>query len=200
MKLPTQKNKLLVIVGVGGLAVVGLYVYGTSAIGPMLRAASQLGQELSAKRQQLAAIERTIAQEASLRSEQERLTASLEELRRSLPLEQELPSAIEMLGSLATQTGVKIQTMFPQRSLDEVDDSGKAGKPGSALYKTIPIQIDAAAGFHQLGAFLGKVEASTQAIELKSLRISSNPKDPRRHEIKLILKVYFAASDVTRES
>ena len=58
------------------------------------------------------------------------------------------------------------------------------------------MQIDALSGFHQLGSFLGRVESGPQPMRLRSLRLSGNPKDFRRHNSKIILIVYFAAQDL----
>ena len=61
------------------------------------------------------------------------------------------------------------------------------------LYKEIPIQIDALAGFHQMGMFLSRVESGAQPMQVRMLRISDNPSEPRRHVVKLQLVAYFAS-------
>jgi hypothetical protein len=43
--------------------------------------------------------------------------------------------------------------------------------------------------------FLSRVEAGAQPMQLKSLRISGNPKEPRRHSVKLVLLVYFSSPE-----
>lgn len=207
MKLTGAKREQTIILGVVVLGVVILYVYVTALVNPLWKRFVQLGQEVRSSRTTLQETERVIAQEPSLRQEHQRLSETIEGLGQALPSEEGLPKVIEVLSQVAEETGVRIQTIFPQRSFEGPGESaGKAG--GSAtkgvadnlkdLYKEIPIQIDALSGFHQLGAFLNQVESDAQAMELKSVRISGNPKDPRAHDVKLVLRVYFSGARAKR--
>lgn len=189
-----QDQQLLV--GVVVFAAAGLWGYGVYLMKPLAQAVSRVGQDARTASITLQHVEQTLAQEPQLRNEFRALSETTATLRASLPSEEELPSSIELLSDLANQTGVKIQTIFPQRSLDRsvAPNLAPASTLGQAgLYKEIPIQIDALAGFHQLGSFLSRVESGSQSIQLSSLRISGNPKEPRRHHVRLVLLVYFAA-------
>ena len=114
-----------------------------------------------------------------------------------LPAEEELPVIIERLSDLASQSGVKIQLVMPQRPL-QGGAGGAVPQPSApsspALYKEIPIEIDALAGFHQLGTFLSRIELGEQAMQLRSLRISQNAKTSRRHLVKMTLVAYVIPS------
>src|SRR3989338_2900230 len=106
---------------------------------------------------------------------------------------------LPFFSGLASQTQVKIQTIFPQRPLNQPDDRLLAaqGKTATELmvYKEIPIQIDAQANYHQLGTFLSLVEASKKPMQVTTLRVSSNPKEPRWHNVSLSLLTYFAVHE-----
>jgi Tfp pilus assembly protein PilO len=123
-----------------------------------------------------------------------------------LPSEEELPAVIESLSDLAGQSQVKIQTIFPQRTDadgagrkdKEKERGGGAGLKQPDIYKEVIIQIDALAGFHQLGTFLSRIEQAEKPMRVASLRITQDPKEMKRQRVKLLLQSYFtpgAASD-----
>ncbi len=204
MKLPAAKRERTVLVGVVVFGAFILYLYCTALVMPLWTQFLRLGQDVRTARVKLQDTERVVAQEPQLRQEQQGLSETIEELGRSLPSEEALPKVIEVLSNVASEVGVRIQTIFPQRSFESAADTAKKeGSKGTAdhlkeLYKEIPIQIDALSGFHQLGMFLSRVESDAQAMEVKSLRISGNPKEPRAHDAKLVLRVYFAGTKAKR--
>ncbi len=206
MKLTGAKRERAIMLGVIVLGVVIFYLYWTIVVSPMGKRFIQLGQQVKAAQVKWQQTQQAVAQEPQLRQEEQRLSETIEGLGRSLPSEDALPKVIEVLSNVASETGVRIQTIFPQRSLESGADGSGKGSGGSkpvadnlkSLYKEIPIQIDALSGFHQLGAFLNRVESDAQAMEVKSLRISSNPKEPRLHDVKLVLRVYFAGARAKR--
>ena len=69
----------------------------------------------------------------------------------------------------------------------------KAGSQAPA-YTEIPIQLEALTGFHQLGAFLSRVEQGEPPMQVRSLRINENPKLLRRQAVKMTLVVYAMPS------
>lgn len=204
MKLAGAQRQRTIVAGAVVLGMAILYLYSTALLLPFWRRFVQLGQEVKAAQVKWQQTQQVVAQEPQLRQEQERFAATIEGFGRSLPSEETLPKVIELLSKVATEAGVRIQTIFPQRSFESAAEAAKKeGSKGVAgnlkeLYKEIPIQIDASAGFHQLGTFLSHVESNAQAMELKSLRISGNPKDPQSHDVKLVLRVYFSGSKAKR--
>jgi len=187
----------------GGLTVLMVLCgYLWYVVTPLASTVSGLSAKIKEQEQALQQIQQLTVQEPRLREEYEQLSSSMQSLRTSMPAEQELASVIEQLSGMATQAGVKIQTIFPQRSLESLKvvaglDDKKSIK--SKLFKEIPIQIEALTGFHQLGRFLGRVERGRQPMHLKSLRITSNPKELKRHTVEMVLIAYFAVSD-TKQS
>lgn len=175
-----------------------LVAYWVALVQPLLRSTMELDRAVRLETQRLQQSQRLIAQQPQLQQEFDRLSNSMKLLRGAMPGEQELSAVIEQISGMATRAGVKIQTIFPQRSLESLKvvaglQEGKT--PRSRLFKEIPIQIDALAGFHQLGAFLTRVEHGRQPVQLKSLRISGNTKEPRRQTIEMVLVAYFATAD-----
>jgi len=204
MKLPTSKHDqqvlLFTILGAGGIC----YVYFAYLSMPLLNQINRLGKEIQQTRAQLQLTEQLIAQEPQMRQEHDRLMHKLGDARSLLPPPEAMPTVIELLSDLASQAGLKIRTIFPQRTFEALGLVGATGtKPEEAApptrYKPMPIQIDAVAGFHQLGTFLSRMEAQPHPMELKTLRISIDDKDPYRHNMKIVVTGYFSAQSQASE-
>ena len=197
--LSPRELRTVLLGGVIGIAV--LYMYVAMILAPLWRQASSLGERVSSARAQLAALRQATTNEAAIQEQHHSLQGAVVSLRGQLPSEDELPAVIEFLSGLASQTQVKIQTIFPQRPLNHQPDDrllAAQGKTAAELmvYKEIPIQIDAQANYHQLGTFLSLVEASKKPMQVTTLRVSSNPKEPRWHNVNLSLLTYFAVREV----
>jgi Tfp pilus assembly protein PilO len=197
MKLALSSRELRTVLIGGALGLVVLYVYVAMILTPLWRTTGSLGERVRSAKAELAALQQAVANEPALRQQHHRLQEAVVALNRTLPSETELPAVIEFLSGLASQTQVKIQTIFPQRSLDPLGKTGPAGQAAAeaTVYEEIPIQIDAQASYHQLGTFLALVESSDKPMQVSSLRISSNPKEPRWHNVSLSILAYFAVRD-----
>ena len=193
LRLTTREQRALAAIGVLGAGI--LWTYFTFIVGPLMREAGELSQQVRAAREEFKTLQSATANETTLRQRHEQLQDTVASLRKLLPAEEELPHVIELLSDLAGQSQVKIQTIFPQRPLAE--DAHALEKPAASaaplVYKDVLIQIEALAGFHQLGTFLSLVETGETPMQVSSLRISSDPKD-RRLQVKLLVQSYFATS------
>src|SRR6185295_17138139 len=136
------------------------------------------------------------------RTQQQDLQKTVTDLRNLLPGEDQEDQVIKLLSDLAAQSQVKIQSIFPQRAARDLKDAKPAkdasGKPipvEPVVYKKVMIQIDALTGFHQLGRFISMVETGDRPMQVHSMRISSDPKEPKRHHVKLLIDAYFATKD-----
>lgn len=178
---PQDRRRVLLLSVLAVLLVWGYYGY---ILTPLWRRVSEVSTQTRLAKQQLRDIEQALIQEPQLHQQRRQLEDRMAHLRTAILTEDELPTMMEHLTTLAGQSGVKIQLISPQR----------AGAP-RASYQEIPIQIEALAGFHQLGTFLSRVELGTQPIEVRSLRVSENPKLLRRHLVKLTVIAYAMPSD-----
>ncbi len=173
------------------LASLAVWVYYGYVLKPLVRAVAEVSQAGRMARGQLREIEQAFTQEPELHQQHRQLEQEVAHLREVIPTEEELPTVIERLTELGGQTGVKLQLIAPQRPL--VSTNTKESSTG-LLYTEIPIQLDALGGFHQFGAFLSLVEQGEHPMQLRSLRISENPKLLRRHVVKMILVAYVMPS------
>ena len=197
-RLTTREQRLIpLIVLLGAGILCGYFIY---VVGPLSREMTDLGQRVRAARDKVRLLETATSNEVALQDQHNQLDHSVMALRRMLPSEDELPSVIALLTDLANQAQVKIQTIFPQRTAaDSLALDSKGGSTDSSVYKEILIQIDALAGYHQLGTFLNLVESSEKPMRLASLRISSNAnaREVKQHQVKLLLRAYFATKSST---
>ena len=185
-----QQQRMLLI---GLLAVIIFGIYGVHILRPLWNASRQLTQQLQAGRQHLNALKAAAANEQLLTTQYRELNKTVASLRGALPPEDKLPTIIELLSDLAGQTQVKIQTIFPDRPAATETLASTAGDASRPAPKDVTIQIDAFAGYHQLGAFLSLVESQTLPLRVANLHVSGNAKDIRRHHLKLMIQSYVVA-------
>ena len=200
LKLSPREQRTLF--SVACLSLVILWVYVAAIVRPLMREVSRLTQQVREAREQLKLLEASTANENALREQHRQLEETVLALRKLLPGEEELPAVIELVSDMASHSQVKIQTIFPQRPVgegagDKKDkDTGRdAGPKPPVVYKNVLIQIDALAGFHQLGTFLSLIEQGDKPMQIANLRLSQDPKETRRLRIKLLLQSYFAPGE-----
>lgn len=189
---PSSPHRAILFGGI--LAAIALSVYATMLAGPMRRQARELAQQLRGARAELALLETALAHEPVLRAQHDRLAETLAAMRERIPTDDEVPLVIKQLSQLAGGSRVKIQTIFPQ----PVSSAPAAGRDTAsakqALYRTMRIQIDALAGYHQVGAFLNAVESGKLPLRLLSLRVSPDTRDLRRHRVQVVLEAPVMAA------
>lgn len=188
------------IVFAAGLGLVVLGVYVRYIIRPLRRAAAESSQKVVVAAEQLRLLEAATRNDAVLREQYGQVEQSVLSWRKRLPDERELASVIEVLSDLANQAQVKIQTISPQRPADKPEgarsaQSEQAAASKATVYKEVLIQIDAMAGYHQIGSFLALVESENRPLRIASLRISVNTKEFRRHHMKLVIRSYFSVDE-----
>ena len=192
------REQRTILIG-GALAILVLWMYSVYIVGPLMKEAATLGAQVRVASEQLRALEAVTASEASVQTQHRQVSDTVKSLRSVLPAAEELPSIIELLSNLASQAQVKIQTIFPQRpavsATEPSQDSAMTGAAAEPLvFKDVMIQIDAVGGYHELGTLLNLIESAKKPMEVSSLWLSTNPRDPRRHSIKLVVRAYFSTS------
>ncbi len=190
MKRLSEKRRLLV--GLVALASLVLYAYVLYLLQPLARGVIHLNQQVREVSRQVQQMEQSVAQATSVQQEYSSLETRVAQLREQLPSENELPTVIEWISELASQTGVKILSIFPQRFAQPLEPDTQVSP---RLYKAVALEIDALSGFHQLGMFLSRVESGGQSVEVKQLRVSHSERELRRHNVELILLTYVTVPD-----
>jgi Tfp pilus assembly protein PilO len=191
---PREQRSLLVVVPLAGLI---LWAYGMF-VSNQMRDLREVEASVRAAKDQLKGIELATQNETALKVQEEQLQETVAAFRKLLPPEEELPRVIELLSDMASQSQVKIQSIFPQRPVTQSQSKSASKEPiGPVVYKDVIIQIDALTGFHQLGLFLSMIESAERPMQVNSLRITTDPKESRRHHVKLYVESYFAVTDAS---
>ena len=194
-RLSAREQRLLLLIVVVAVGI--LWTYAALLIGPLAREAARIDQQVRSARDDLRILEVVTVNEAALREQHRQVQETVASLRKLLPAPEELPQVIELLSDLASRSQVKIQTIFPQRAPDAPGQSPvppEQAKAMPAVSKEVLIQVDALAGFHQLGAFLSLVETGDKPMQVSSLQMVRDPKEPRRLQVKLVFQAYFAST------
>ena len=204
MKLTLTKREQKLIAILGGLMIVISYVYVSFILGPLTHETIQLGQRVREAHQRVQGLETIVVNEPALRAQYGQWEEKVKSLRALLPSRDEESATLEKLSSLARKSQIKIQAIFPQRPKDQ-PASPKATpkestKPEPTVYEDVLIQVDASGGYHQLGTFISLVEADKRPLRISSLRIVGNPKEMKNHNIKLLIRAYFATGQPSHQS
>ena len=194
MPTVSREQQKLLAGGVGAILLIGVYT--AYWLGPLQREAGELTQQVRGAHDQLRVLEMAIANEPALMEQRRRLDRAVTAWFETLPSEKELPMVIERLSTLASQSHVKIETIVPQRPPVAKDTALRASgtRPEPLGYQEMSLQIDALAGYHQIGAFLGLVESSDNPMRVSTLHLSPDPRDPRRLHVQVGLQAYLGVS------
>ncbi len=138
------------------------------------------GAELSAKKAELQGLRDDRKNKDKIEAMWTRTKERLDKSESAFIAPDEVPSLLENLSKLASASGLRIVSLKP--------DEQTAGEAGP--YAKVPIRISAQAGGHELGRFLGRLEASPTFFRVADLRVVENPSDARRHEIQLEIETY----------
>ena len=180
----SEKQKLYALFAIFGFA--GLILYYNFLLKPQFASFNAKNKEYRVVRGRVKNEEAMIANEASLNRQYDNFQKQAEYLQKRLPAQDQISSLLEDFSSVAESSGVKILRIKP---LEEPVPLNKA-KQVNNTYTEFPILIEARAGYHQLGAFVNKLETMDRFIKITDIDIAGMEKDPRRHDIKMRIVTY----------
>lgn len=168
-----------IVLGVVGLVVVAAAAY-FFLISPTTLERDGLAQQNEALR---AEVIKARADEANLREfrvQAAALRKRLDAAKERLPVEKEMPRLYRTLTDLAFQSGLNV-ALFQPRAAQE-----------HPVFSEIPITVTAETGYHQLGAFFGRVGRLPRLVTLGDFRLSSitQPTGTVRAELTMATYVY----------
>ena len=102
----------------------------------------------------------------------------------------ELPALLENLSTLAQDSGVKIISLKPIETVAKTEKAQEIRR-----YHSIPIEISALSGTHELGKLLSKLESGPTFFRVTDIKITANSADIRRHSIQLGLETFGRGED-----
>ena len=162
---------------------VGLFLWVHFFVGPQQEISAQLHSSLEKVRQDVATTHQKMSHLPALQAEINRLMMQEPMMVESSP-EEQLPEIFKVIAQEAKSAQVRLLGVKAQKEIGQVT-------PSSNGFLELPIQVDATAGYHQLGQFLDLLEGSNNFFRIQGLKIQSNPNDVWHHQATLLLDVYL---------
>jgi len=94
----------------------------------------------------------------------------------------ELPALLENLSKLAQDSDVKIISLKPIETFSKTDKARR--------YNSVPIEINASSGTHELGRLLSKLESGPTFFRVTDIQITAESSNIKRHSIQLGLEAF----------
>lgn len=167
------------------LPVAGLAAFRLLFVGPQTDLLAMRRVELEQRRAEVVRARHAAGRLPQLEDEVERLRARHEELRRSLPEEEDASSVLRSLQGIAVRSRLTMQSF----ALDET--SAREG------YEEWPVRLELTGGFHELASFLDAVSRLPRIVTIGQLSIRALP---ARTPTATIAATCIATTYVLRES
>jgi len=165
-------------------AVVGLFFWLQFLILPQTRSAGRLGSELTALRGKVERMQRDLGHLPEMEKKRDELAVRTSVPVVSAPPEEQLPDLLDKIAQFARTARVRVVTLRPKQDLAKV-------QVGPSGYLEIPLELEATAGYHQVGRFLDQLEQSDSLVRLRELEIHPG-KEMWDQEVKMLLLVFLA--------
>lgn len=131
-----------------------------------------------------------ISNKESLKNKVAEFNEKIELYEKKLPAQQEIPSLLENLSKMASNSNITIVGITPVGQSDTKDQKEKRGQ----IYQETPILITAKSGYHELGRFLNNLENGDRFMKVVDISIKANPAMPKRHDVELMVYTYVLSS------
>jgi Tfp pilus assembly protein PilO len=177
------KNQKIIIYGI--ITVSLLIVNYTLFLKPTISSLSETMPKLAQMRRQF-------ADSSSLVASIPRYKAQIEHMREGISLHgkkfstsQEISELLKDLSDMAKDSNVKIISIRPHPAIE-----ARSADTGSGAYQKFPISIRAICGYHQLGAFLNKLENDDTFMRVSDIKIEADQNDLSQHVVNILVNTY----------
>ena len=147
---------------------------------PKQKEVKALDAKIDNQNNEIAASQAKAAKLDILKRENERLVARINELKEQLPEEKEISSLLKQVSDLGTAAGLEIKSWKPGQ---------KTTHPSNIVYE-IPVSVDVAGTYHNLGYFLSSLTKLNRIVNISDMKMA-NPKAVKGENL---LTVSFKAS------
>lgn len=178
----TRKKQILV----GVLGAWGLVAWFNLALVPQRDHLSTLRPPIEKLRKQLSQTREGLAKLNALEATLAQMKAQFHAPVSIRPPEEQLPELLEVVAKAARGSQVHLLSVKPKQDFSQLS-------PGPTGYLELPVQVEASAGFHQIGMFLDALEQSENLVQVRELSIQEDPRDLWNHQLSLVLTMYLAA-------
>jgi type IV pilus assembly protein PilO len=179
-----EKQKIYILAAIFGIA--GLMLYYNLLLKPQFSSFIARNKEFRVVKERVKTGEALIANKAELIRQHDNFKKQAGYLEKRLPGQDQISSLLEDFSDVAKSSKVNILKIKP---LEEFAPISKQ-KVVSNSYAEFPILIEASAGYHQLGAFVNRLETMDRFIKIIDIDVSGTVKNPRDHDIKIRIITY----------
>jgi type IV pilus assembly protein PilO len=184
-KIDLKNNPMqrMLVIMLASLLIFVLYIYFVFV--PQIGRVTALVGKVGKMRTELKPAKSTIAEMGGLKKRLNDYNEKIELYEKRLPAEQEIPSLLENLSSMAKSANIKITSIMPAPKAAE-----ESAQKQNAIYKEIPILITAKSGYHELGKFLSDLENSNRIMKVVDISIKEDKDSHTQHNIELKVCTY----------
>ncbi|MFH1868543.1 MAG: type 4a pilus biogenesis protein PilO [Candidatus Omnitrophota bacterium] len=182
-----DKQKIIALVI---FAVCLLYADMQLFIGPTMRAMKTTGPKVKELKQKYVFAKNSAVNIPKYKQQIEQFNDKLSLHKMRFSTNQEISTLLKELSTTARNTGVKIVAVKPHTPVVNTKDAGS-----QEAYKRFPISIRAVCGYHQLGVFLNNLENAETFMRVTDIRILSDSKDIKAHQVYLLVNTYIISGE-----
>jgi len=185
LELDEGKKRILIIYAASFLIVFLAYFF--FFLKPSLGKLFELMPQAHKMRVEIKAVRHDLEFEDRLMRKLKTLRQKLGHYEKKLSREKEIPMLLENFSSLARSSGVKILSITPNAKKRK---SALEADVEDSVYQEVPIAVKARSGYHELGAFINKLESGDRYMQVSDIKIKSSSENPKRHDIEFVAYVY----------
>lgn len=186
-----KKKKILIFIAILTVSI----LYFNFLIRPKLMKLMELNAKESALKLNIANMQNELKIMDEYKKKSDNLKTESSDLKKRLSNSKELPNLISEFSKIARDLDVKLVSIKPiaRPSSPQTQEDAPSKKP----YVSLPIEIEATSGFHEIGSFIGELEGMNIFIKLVGLDIKGDEDSLYSHKIRLTLNT-FSLSDTAQ--
>lgn len=166
-----------------GGVLVGLILWFNVFVVPQQKALAVGHSRLEKVRQDVSTTKQRMARLPALQAEIDRLMAQ-EPVAVGIPPERQVPEFFKVIAQTAKGAQVRLLGVEAKQEISQLT-------PGTSGFLELSVQVDASAGYHQLGQFIDALESSNNFVRVQEFKIQSDPDDLWHPQASFVLVVYL---------
>ena len=182
IELTPEKKRIALMAG--ALVLIGFFVWLQMLVLPQTNMVARSGSELTALRGKVERMRRDLSHLPEMERKFAEMSAQYSSPADAAPPEEQLPNLLDKITQFARVARVRVVTLKPKEDLAKV-------QIGSSGYLEIPLELEATAGYHQVGRFLDQLEQSDSLVRLRELKIEPGA-DAAKQDVKMMLLAFLA--------
>lgn len=174
---PQQKNYILV-----GCVILIFILDVLVFMRPQFKAMTKINQKIRGLSRDMKTLKSDAQRIDELKGQLEQLKTEVAQVSGKIFSKESVPLILENLSRLANENGMKIDNIKPLSDQERLV-SEKKGRS----YLALPIELQAKAGYHNLGKFLNRLERGEIFFKIKDFTVTPTP-DFKTHNVQLTLE------------